>query len=140
MTSLRMYPPRGFTRSPGVRALLDPHECRWAAAGNDVVQFDELTAAEARRLLMLLPPEQAHDRQNCAPSFAEMVELGERYPGILFHGYRVDPGRSDERVTLEGFYVPVAHGEDILAGVRYPPDEWHEVGIDGQRYYRAWWD
>lgn len=140
MASLRMYLPAGFTRTAAMRAVLDPHECPWPEGDRQVVRFDALTQAEAQRLLALMPPEQARDRQNCAPSFAEMAALGARYPGMLYHGYRVDPGRADERVTLEGFYVPSEFGEDVLAQVRYPPDEWDEMTIGGKPYFRAWWD
>jgi hypothetical protein len=140
MASLRMYTPARFTRTAEVRAVLDPHENGGQACDRQVVWFDGLTLAEAQRLLALMPPEQARDRQNCAPSFAEMVALGARYPDMRFHGYRVDPSRSDERVTLEGFYIPVEFGEDVLAEVRYLPDEWDEITIDGRPYFRAWWD
>jgi hypothetical protein len=135
-----MYLPAGFTRTAEVRAVLDPHECNGLEGDRQVVRFDELTQAEAQRLLALMPPEQARDRQNLAPSFADMVALGARYPGMLYHGYRVDPSRADERVTLEGFHVPVEFGEDVLAEVRYLPDEWDAVTVEGRPYFRAWWD
>ncbi len=114
----------------------------WRGDGQ-LQHFDELTPAAAQVLRLLLPPEQMDDRQNFAPSFGEMLELAERFPGMLFHGYRVLPPREDRRITLEGFYVPAGYAEDVLELLQEMstlPDEWTCVEIDGQRYFRAWWD
>ncbi len=159
MIAQRIYGPKGFTRTDEIRELLDPLEVPdWDESldeaevvdldeldeeegwGADIVRFDGLTVEAARRLLALMPPKQALMRQNFAPSFLEMAALGERCPGLLFHGYRVPACREDERVTIEGFYVPADCAAEVLAMLIVMPDEWGEVEIEGQPYFRAWWD
>lgn len=137
----------GFTRTPGVREILDRREpASVRGMPNNgfggVVQFEGLTAEEAARLLQLLPTKHAEVSQESSPNFAEMVALGQRFPRVRFFGYRVLPGRADERICIEGFYIP---GEDatpeVIAEVReLHADELKWVELEGETFLYAWWD
>ena len=50
------------------------------------------------------------DRQNAAPTAAEMFAFLCRHPGYTAHGYAVEAKRPDHRVSLEG--VAKDHGYD----------------------------
>lgn len=143
----RRFWPEGFTRTPPVRAILDPVEpARVGGLPNDgregqIVCFRGLTAADAGRLLDLLPPEQAGERPaEGAPSFGKMVALGERYPDLHFLGFRVVPERGDEAIVLQGFETPANMLAEILAGFEAPPEPPEAVFRKGRLWYRVWWD
>ena len=152
----RIYGPEGFTRTPEVRAILDQYEDAGQAFGG-MVRFRGVPVAEAARLLRLLPPAQQDDAQNFAPSFKELVTLLAEVPGATLHGYRITPERSDERITAEGFEMPVAGpgdpriermverlrqrvvvgiGADLTGNVTLPD----EMGLTSQGTFWAWWD
>lgn len=42
------------------------------------------------------------DKQNEAPTIQEFYEFMKKYPCVKAHGYAVDRGRSDYRVSIEG--------------------------------------
>jgi len=135
----RCYEPEGFTLKPEIREILSKYETIICYGG--ITQFDALPAREARKLLDLLPPEQRDDRQNLSPTFLQFVELGEKFPGVYFHGYRVSPERSDERITLEGFYAPKEVAEALRRECEYEPDEWEAIDHPQLGWViRAWWD
>jgi len=135
----RLYGPKGFTAKPEIINILSRYETGLSYGG--IAYFDCLPTREARQLLELLPPEQGEDRQNLAPSFAKLVELGEKFQEVYFHGYRVFPERSDERITLEGFYAHREVAEAMLSECEWPPDEYEEIEHPRLgRIMRAWWD
>lgn len=147
MVLQRRYWPAGFTRTPSVRAILEPSEpAKLGGLANDgsigqIVYFEGLTSADIKRLLELLPPEQADDGPSeGGPSFSEMVALGERYGTLRFSGYRVLPERPDERIVVTGIDVPQGLLDEILAGVDTPEDPSQRRYCDGQWWYRIWWD
>lgn len=136
-----------FTRTPEVRAILDKREPESThgfpndGAGG-MIRFEELTAEEAKRLLDMLPAEQANTGQDHSPTFREMVALGERHPRIRFSGYRIVPERPDERISIDGFYLPAEDATpDVVAEIEaYHPDELEWEGREGRTFLRAWWD
>ncbi len=168
MTTVRKFGPRGFTRTPEVRAILDPLEHAWRVAdtdpdmpeelrqaiaqnllralewaeedSQDPVPFDGLAISDARRLLGLLPARQRLLRRQGAPSCIELVTLGERFPDLRLHGYRVPPACPDESIVLAGFDVPAEQASEVLAALVSLPSAWDEVSHECQRCFRASWD
>lgn len=96
--------PQGFTQAPEIASILNQYEEPPTRGGT--IRFWRLPAADAARLLTLLPGWQGDDRQNLSPTLRQFVEAGHRCPQMSFTGYRVVPERSDERVTIDGFVVP----------------------------------
>ena len=167
MTKPRKVGPRGFTRTEEVCAILDSLERASLAqeidpdadeefraslvhdlalyqdwreeSGDEVIPFEGLTAEGASRLLALMPPRQWLLRKNGAPSFLELVSLGERFPALRFHGYRVPAARADEAIVLEGFDVPVEQSSAVLAAVLDLPQVWWEVCYEDRPFLHAQW-
>lgn len=95
--------------------------------------------------------------QNYSPTFAGFMKLAQAHPDAEFMGYVVTPARHDERISVEGFVIPVSVVEEaggvraMLAGMdgRGGPDEFSQVTDDGGKFYRNdeagdlyrfWWD
>lgn len=136
----RMYGRKGFTEKPEVRAILAQYEEGQHSSGG-LVFYDAVPAQVAQKLLALLPKKQANDRQNDAPSFSQFVNMGVEHIRVFFHGYRVLPSREDERITVEGFYAPVAVAELMLSQCEHKPDEYGEIKHPKLgTVMRAWWD
>ena len=129
---------KGFTTSPEIKELLGKYE-RGALGG--IARFDAIPASEAETLLQLLPESQREEKQNDAPSFATFVEWGKEFGKVWFHGYRVLPERSDERISIEGFYAPRHIAQELIQRCRYKPDEYREIKhVTLGTVMRAWWD
>jgi hypothetical protein len=136
----RLYARAGFTRTPAIRAILDPIE---GASYGGIVPFAGLTVAGIRALRSLLPRTVTADRQNEAPTFAQLTALGRRFPAARFGGYRVMEARWDERIMLDSVVVPETDAAALLVALQAlggEPDEWHELVEAGTAYRRAWWD
>ncbi len=140
------YGPKGFTRSPEVRAILDELEPDFLTDGvpNSVggaVCFFGLSVPDAKRLLELLPPEQGNDSLETSPTFRHMVELGDRFPTIRFVGYRTQPGEG-ERITIEGFYLPQRDATpDVVAAIKeLRPDQLEWDVHQGEKVVLVKWD
>jgi hypothetical protein len=114
----RRYGPVGFTTTSEVRAILAPDDLSLGGFHDydteDLFRFNGLPWREARELLKLLPEQNARDHQNAAPTFEQFVDLGREFPEIRFHGYRIDPSRGDERITIEGFLHPLGERAEAL--------------------------
>ena len=108
-----VYGPTGFTRRPGVAAILAPYELD--DPDGDVVAFDGLPHYAAAQLLSVLPLNQGEVAAANGPSFRELLELTASCPSARFSGYRVSPRRFDERVALDGFVV---HAKDVTDALR----------------------
>jgi hypothetical protein len=147
-THERYFGPLGFTRKPEIRAILDRLESRTIPGtpghGSDgTSRFEGLAAQGARELLAHVTLENANFRlENTGPTLRELVALGERYPSILFFGYRVAPERPDERIVLEGFYIPKEEVKpgDIRSLNELMPDELGWVSRRRRKWLRVWWD
>lgn len=77
--------------------------------------FRWLTAEDLILLSHLVPEPNLSEQQNAAPNFAEFVQVAQRFPTVTFHGYVVDMRRDDERISIEGAYVPQAIKDEVLA-------------------------
>lgn len=135
---------RGYTRDPAIRAILDRHE---VLGGSDpeegqIVHFDGLTFDDAIRLMEHLPAWHLKQRQNESPTIREMIQLGFRFAGITFHGYRVPPDRDDERISFEGFQIPKSETNPSEIEQLYrqlSPDLLLDQMDDGDTW-NFWWD
>lgn len=132
-----LYAPSGWTDSSGAAAILEPflvHPRPFA----DFVRFEGLGAAQAERLLELLPELNLADRQNNGPRVDELLRAAMAHGDLALSGYLVSAPRWDERVSIDGLFVPALPG---LA----PPDplnlresdRWSELetalGLDSAR-------
>ena len=124
----------GWTQNLEVRALLAPFipANQWTS----LTQFEELTAAALTDLLRVAPRWLKNERQNGSPTMGEFELLGRLYPGMTYFGYVVGPDRNDERVSIEGCYLPETDLDEELRGVLSEADEWDLT--DGR--WRAGWD
>ncbi len=133
---------KGFTNKPEIKEILEPY----SSQSGSLVHFDGLPAGKAADLLKHCPEALKTDKQNDAPSFGKMVEVGMKFGRVWFHGYVIDSSRDDERITLEGFYASMDIAEAVKKemleekGAR-DPDEWGEHQFADQgKVMRAWWD
>jgi len=147
-----MYESKGFTDDQKLVDLLSPYipvypwTTKMDKPNKNFWSFDKLPTDKLLQLCELLPEEIVDNRQNSAPSFQSIVDIvAKRYPASLFLGYVVGSERSDERVTLEGFYVALEDGdfyslvdEGLDTGTR--PDEYSKEEVNGLTYRRFWWD
>jgi hypothetical protein len=135
----------GFTETPEIKAIMELlyEKSDYFKPGDNYRPWEGMTVEQAEKLLTLLPGFQKKDKQNDAPTFEEFVELGKKFPGMWFHGYHITSAREDERITIEGFYMPWdlldKEGVAALAGLR--ADEFTTTWkFKGRRVVRAWWD
>ncbi len=77
------------------------------------------------------------DAQNMSPTNAEMIEIAKKHRGTLF-GYAIPPesGRSDARVSFEGFILPISELQALRLQNDLRADEFDKV----RGGYRYWWD
>lgn len=135
----RLFGPKGFTTNPEVWRLVGSVSSDY---GN-IRYFRAMPAADAKELLKLMPAAVADMHPNGAPSFRDFVAMTETVPGMYFHGYVVTEVREDERVTIEGFYVPASHKAIAIRLAKSygsEPDEWNRRDLNDQPYWYAWWD
>lgn len=130
---------KGFTSKPEIQEILAPYLAK-EVVGN-MQKFDGLPAGKAADLLKLLPKAHEEDRQNNGPTWKRLVEVGLEFGQVWFYGYLVNDQRDDERVSIEGFYAPVAIAMAVRKQLNCKPDEWTEIrwGDIGQ-VMKAWWD
>lgn len=107
--------------------------------GPEIEPFDRLTMAGARALLAALPPGGAVTVIGGAPSLAQMVALGERYPDLLLCGWRVDPRGPGDHVVVDGFYAPADCATRVVAELARRPDGCEALIVNGRAYWREWW-
>jgi hypothetical protein len=130
------YGPRGFTR-PILELLAERLERRVGGIYTGVLASGELLKAAE-----LLPPANLEDRQNCAPKLSDFLRVARAEPRALFEVYVVPDEREDERLAVEGVYVPSDRPD--LVGYLYrrgaQPDR-EEVAVIGRTvYHYMWWD
>jgi hypothetical protein len=130
------YGPKGFTR-PILELLAGRLERRDGGVYTGV-----LASGELLRAAELLPPANLEDRQNCAPSLRDFLSVARAEPRALFEVYVVPDEREDERLTVEGVYVPSDRPD--LIGYLYrqgaQPDREEVVVVGGVVYHHMWWD
>ena len=130
----------GFTAAPAVQAIVGPLAEPDASGG--IRRFRGLLGDAARQLLALLPAFQREERQGFAPTFGELVGLGQRFPQVTFEGYVVEVGRPDERITLDGFTIDGLSADEALA-LREEFEGADDLDVDKQPNgtYRVhiWW-
>ena len=101
-----------------------------------------IAAEELLKVAELLPPANLEDSQNGAPTLKDFLEVAKAEPRTLFQVYVVTSARPDERLTVEGVYVPSDRADLIgflyKRGVQPSREEDAEVG--GTRYRYMWWD
>lgn len=134
----------GFTQVPHVREILEDYEL--PAQGGGRVPFNGVTGPVAHQLLDALPDAQADNRVCGSPTFGQFADFADTHPDVRLYGFRVEPGRADEGVAVEGFYAQVCGPVEQLAFVSAVADfvrehalapasryEISELGID------IWW-
>lgn len=165
METAGMYSPRGWTTQRGINRLLKPFLLQPQPGRKTLKDYDPfagLSGATAHRLLMKLPIKNLTDRQNNAPSCAELLELSTREnQNLELFGYAIGPGRYDERITIEGFIyygklapqIPLLiqnPGQELLLwealtnrlGLKSyltPPDEIHYLRPHWNLSQAGWW-
>lgn len=97
---------RGWLLRTGVVDLVAPFVTRLPTDPGDLTRFAGLDGSTAALLLERLTPERLEDRQNASPTLGTLLAAAAEHPDQLeLHGYLVGPGRTDERITVDGAYV-----------------------------------
>jgi hypothetical protein len=109
-----------------------------ADASGDITRFDEVDCATLEKLLRERWAD-PRDRQNLAPSIAEIFRFMKRWPEVRAYGYAVSSQRDDYRVSLEGIFVTPGDVSDQLRSefVEFAKDADELTTDDG---LVAWWD
>ena len=128
--------PTGFCHTLEVEALMGPYMSSTTGYAGGIEHFRFMPGKVLAEVLRAAPVLEA-GAQNDAPTFAEFVVFGEKYPRMTFHGYVVSARRTDERISVEGFEGPadLCDGmtkEDYAIFARADEFDPHAV--------RAWWD
>jgi len=98
-----------------------------------------ITSSELLTISRMIPEDNFHDRQNNAPSFNDFLQSATLCGKCLYDIYIVPSSRIDERVTIDGAWIPANRG-DVLAflinkALEKPEEMYHTRG-----YIRVWWD
>jgi hypothetical protein len=99
------------------------------------LRFDHLQAETFLALLEHIPAENLDDAQNMGPPMRVFDALALQCPEAEFMGYVVSKHSDEERISLEGCWLPVEVDDSLLA--RYLPADEDDV-VNGKR--RLWWD
>ena len=133
-----MYGPQGWTDRliKYLRQL-----CAVDTRGN-FLRFDHLQAETFLALLEHIPAGNLDDAQNLGPPIRAFVELALQCPEAEFMGYVVGKHSDEERISLEGCWLPIVvdaprytAGCVALLAPYLPADE--DDVVDGKR--RLWW-
>ena len=159
-SNLYLYAPPGWTVSSGARAILEPffsHPLPFA----DFARFDGIGAPQAEQLLEVLPEENLTDCQNNAPRLDELLHTAVEHEGLTLSGYLVSAPRWDERISIDGLFIPAlpqlpppaplnpreyARWNELkvalgLFSARSAPDECKALRSgDGTLGWWLWWD
>lgn len=82
------------------------------------------------------------DRQNDAPSIAELMQYAEKYPNVTFDGYAVELMRDDYRISIETVRQNFGNSKNAAEAVKDFSNNFHaadEFRVDEKSGY-AWWD
>lgn len=104
-----LYGPAGWIDDCGVSSLIAPCLCAPSFA-DDFARFEGVGADEAAALVEILPRGNLADRQNNGPTVAELLTLAIKRPGVLLSGYIVKSPRWDERLSIDGCFIPAQDG------------------------------
>jgi len=129
------YGPSGFTDA-AVRLLAGKLKLHGG------IYVGVVAAEELLKVAELLPPANLDDSQNAAPALRDFLEVARAEPRALFQVYVVPSTRPDERLTVEGVYVPSDRPD--LIGFLYrrgaQPSREDVVEVGGTVYHYMWWD
>lgn len=115
MSETRTYARKGFTTRKAIAAALAPFERR--SRRKHQITLEGIAPAAIQKVVAALPVEQHADRHTATgPTLAEIIKLGTSIGNVTFDGYRVEPDRPDERISLTGFAI--AAGEVNAARMR----------------------
>jgi hypothetical protein len=132
------YNPPGFTD----KVLEYLRERRVAVLEEYGIYRATVNSEQLLEIAGMLPPEQFSDRQIKAPTFGDFVEVAKREPEALFDIYIVPSIRPDERVSINGVYLPLENCGlivQLLDRALDKPDEFDVYKKDGKWYMWLYW-
>lgn len=130
-----LYKLRGFTRD--LITVLKPY---LDYDGGNYLHYSDVPAKLILKISKKIPKENLEERQNASPSFKDFVEIAKKYPYVRFECYIITDERDDERISIEGIYIPqndIKVIKEIKKRQLSPVDENRYIGR-GVR--RLWWD
>ena len=83
------------------------------------------------------------ERQNAAPSIAELLGYMEAHSGVSAIGYAVDPERDDYRVSVDGLVLAFPYSDEQERAFREFCESADELFLTDSvvgHGLRAWWD
>jgi hypothetical protein len=135
---MRLYNPPGFTN----KILEYLRERRVEILAEYGIYVTVVNSEQLLEIAGMLPPEQLSDRQNKAPTFGDFVEIAKREPRALFEMHIVPSIRPDERVAINGTYLPLENCGlivQLLNRALAKPDQLDIYEKDGTWYIWLYW-
>jgi len=130
-----LYKLKGFTNK--LKEILSPYR---DIHTEDFISYSEVPAKVIIEISKKVPKENLEDRENNSPSFKDFVEIAKKYPYTKFECYIITDKRDDERITINGIYIPPVDMElikEIRKRQLAPPEE---DLIIKSGYRLLWWD
>ena len=132
-----LYKLKGFTNK--LKEILSPYE-EIDTKSEGCIFYSEVPAKVIIEISKKVPKENLEDRENNSPSFKDFVEIAKKYPYTKFECYIITDKRDDERITINGIYIPPVDMkliEEIRKKQLAPPEE---DFITESGYRLLWWD
>jgi len=105
-----------------------------------------VSAEQLVKVAEMVPIHNFRDRQNESPAFGDFVEVAKTEPRAKFEVYVITEVREDERVTVEGAWLPLDRADLVKLlldkALREPNEcEIRKICAPECAYYiRLWWD
>jgi hypothetical protein len=131
----RLYGEKGFTNKIieklGDKLRRNPYDKTYLGG--------TITSQDLLSIVPLIPEENLEDRQNDSPTLRDFIEVARKEPNALFEVYVITEDRDDERITVDGVYIPIDNVVDFLysKALEMPNEEY--ITEDG-KYRYMWWD
>ncbi len=101
-------------------------------------RFENVPASTMRKIMNTSPLADPEDRQNNSPPMRVMINIASNHRGTLEgHVIPVESGRSDARITVEGFTLRTSELKALRLANEFSPDEFDEIKPG---FWRFWWD
>lgn len=100
-----LYGPSHWVHETGLYELLSPYMCL-PALSDEFARFDMIGSQVATELLSLLPKANLEESQNSGPQVCDLLQACANNLGVYLSGYVVCAPRFDERISIDGIYLP----------------------------------
>ena len=144
----RLYEPAGFTDQviPTLEFYKNPLH-----SDATYYYYERVPSEVLLEVVSTLPKENyEEERQNNSPRIQDFVEIAKKEPRARFNLYVITKERDDERLTIEGVFIPKDRTDLIRfaleKALRRPDEEavvyllQYPTGTKPEEYFFMWWD